>query len=76
VLTIIAPEDELVKALTNIEDRPNWLLEIIDMMPSNVIEFPIHKPMTKLEIVEVHYKSEQAKTKRGEELNHLQGCLF
>jgi len=72
----VAPENELVKALTNIEDRPSWLLEIIDMMPSNVIEFPIQKPMPKLEIVEVEYKYETAKTKRGEELNHLQGCLF
>jgi len=61
VLTIIAPEDELVKALTNIEDRPTWLLEIIDMMPSNVIEFPIQKPMPKLEIVNVEYKFEAIK---------------
>lgn len=67
----VAPEDELVEALTNIEDRPTWLLEIIDMIPSNVIEFPIHKPMTKLEIVEVQYKFETVKTKKGEDVNHL-----
>jgi len=72
----VAPEDELVEALTNIEDRPTWLLEIIDMMPINIIEFPIHKPMTKLEIVEVQYKFETVKTKRGEDVYHLQGCLF
>jgi len=72
----IPPENELVEKLTNINDRPTWLLEIIDMMPSNVIEFPIQKPMVKLEIVEVEYKYETAKTKRGEELNHLQGYLF
>jgi len=41
------------------------------MMPSNVIEFPIHKPMTKLEIVEVQYKFETVKTKKGEDVNHL-----
>jgi len=72
----VVPEDELVEALTNIEDRPTWLLEIIDMMPINIIEFPIHKPMTKLEIVEVQYKFETVKTKRGEDVYHLQGCLF
>ena len=72
----IAPEDDLVELLSDISDRPTWLLEIIDMMPSNVIEFPIHKPMTKLEIVEVQYKFETVKTKKGEDVNHLQGCLF
>jgi len=72
----IPPEDELVELLKSLRDRPNWLLEIIDMMPSNMIEFLIQKPMPKLEIVEVEYKFEAAKTKRGEELNHLQGCLF
>jgi hypothetical protein len=47
-----------------------------DLVLSNIIEFPIQKMMTKLEVVEVEYKFEKAKTARGRELEHLQGCLF
>ncbi len=81
--TYIPPENELVEIFKSLSDgthtegnRPDWLLEIIDMMPSNVLEFPIQKPMSKLELVEVEYKFESVTTKKGEELNHLQGCLL
>jgi len=95
----IAPEAEIIAELQEIQDRPTWLLEILDMMPkakpsdlvlgggqrqpepgdlvlSNIIEFPTQKIMTKLEVVEIEYKFEKAKTARGRELDHLQGCLF
>jgi hypothetical protein len=97
--TYIEPEPVIITELQEIQDRPNWLSEILDMMPkadpfdlvlsdrkkqpepgdlvmSNIIEFPIQKGMTKLEVIEVEYKFENVKTKKGEELNHLQGCLF
>jgi hypothetical protein len=47
-----------------------------DLVMSNIIEFPIQKLMTKLEVLEIEYKFEKAKTARGRELEHLQGCLF
>jgi hypothetical protein len=47
-----------------------------DLVMSNIIEFPIQKIMTKLEVIEVEYKYESVRTRKGEELNHLQGCLF
>jgi len=68
----IPPESEIVEELQSNEDCPNWLLEIIDMMPSNILEFPIQKSMSKLEIIE--YKFESVSTKKGAEI--MQGCLF
>jgi hypothetical protein len=50
--------------------------DMLNLLPSNVIEFPVHKQISKPHIVSVEYKFEAVKTRRGEELNHLQGCLF
>jgi N12 class adenine-specific DNA methylase len=95
----IAPELEIIAELKELEDRPTWLSEILDLMPkaqphdlvlgngqrqpqpgdlvlSNIIEFPIQKIMEKPQIISVEYKFEAVKTRKGEELTHLQGCLF
>jgi len=59
-----------------LDHRPNWLEEITAIVPSNIIEFPFQKIMTAPQLVQVEYKFEIAKTKKGEDANFMQGCLF
>lgn len=70
------PETEIIAELQELDHRPKWLEDMLSMLPSNVIEFPIQKQISKPHIVSVEYKFEAMKTKKGEELSHLQGCLF
>jgi hypothetical protein len=72
----IPPEPEIIAELSELDHRPNWLEDMLSMLPSNVIEFPVQKQISKPHIVSVEYTYESVKTKKGEELNHLQGCLF
>jgi len=80
----IAPEQEIISELAELDHRPKWLENIIAMMPivnerDNVIEFPIQKIMNPPELVHVEkieYKFEVAKTRRGADANFMQGCLF
>jgi len=72
----IPPEAEIIAELQELDHRPKWLEDMLSMLPSNMIEFPVHKQISKPHIVSVEYKFESVKTRKGEELNHLQGCLF
>jgi N12 class adenine-specific DNA methylase len=72
----ISPEPEIIAELRLLDHRPQWMEDMLNLLPSNVIEFPVHKQITKPHIVSVEYKYEAVKTRRGEELSHLQGCLF
>ena len=72
----IPPEPEIIAELQGLDTRPNWMEDMLNILPRNVIEFPVHKHISKPHIVSVEYKFEAVKTRKGEELNHLQGCLF
>jgi len=62
--------------LRSLDHRPEWMEDMLNLLPSNVIEFPMQKVMDKPQIVQVEYKFETVKTRKGQELSHLQGCLF
>ena len=72
----IPPESEIIAELQELDHRPNWLEDMLKILPSNVIEFPVQKQISKPHIVSVEYKFEAMRSRKGEELNHLQGCLF
>jgi len=72
----IPPELDIIAELQELDHIPNWLQDMLNILPSNVIEFPVQKQISKPHIVTVEYKFEAVKTRKGEELNHLQGCLF
>ena len=77
------PEPDIVEELLHDRSCPDWLKQIISIVPevSNVIEFPLTKKVEPLHLVETtkevtEYKFIEVKTKKGEETNYTQGSLF